>query len=70
MLAILLPSGSSVRMRSASSTGQVHAVQRVVAGIGENFAALLALVALAGSAFTEFAAFYFVIVASHCEISC
>jgi hypothetical protein len=40
----------------SSLNGQVHALKRHVAGIGEHLAALLALVTLAVSAFAEFTA--------------
>jgi hypothetical protein len=48
---------------------EVHPIQRLVAGIRENLSALGALVALAGAAFTEFAAFRTAVVTGHCEIS-
>jgi len=44
---------------------QVHAVKGLVTGIREYLAALVALVALAGSAFTELTAFGTAIVAGH-----
>ena len=49
--------------------GQVHAIQRHVAGIREYFAAWLALVALAVSAFAKFTAVHPAVVASHRAIS-
>ena len=49
--------------------GQVHAVQRVVAGIREHLAALRTLVALAVLAFTELPAICTAIVEGDCSIS-
>jgi len=49
--------------------GQIHAVQRVVAGVREYLAALIALVALAVTALAKFSTFDTAIVAGHCEIS-
>ena len=47
--------------------GQIHAVQRVITGIRENLAALLALVALAITALSKLSAFRPAIVAGHSE---
>ncbi len=49
--------------------GQVHAVKRLIAGVGEHLAALDALIALAIFPFTELAAVDPAIVTGHWESS-